>query len=168
LLGNDTVEDSGKPCFKPLSSKSNDIIDEAASGVPYKAGVIPQDEADLSIEECSEDETLPIVNTAFGFVRAIGVQRTRSSSSSSSINCSRVLEPALVEIIGMVSTIFEDGESGALEPSEVEVEETVVVENLKGIFIRVEVEEYVEVGRIVRECSLILCKAFDGVADFLG
>ena len=67
------MEDSGKPCFKPLSSKSNDIIDEAASGVPYKIGVIPQDEVDLSVEECSEGETLPIVNTVFGFVEAIGV-----------------------------------------------------------------------------------------------
>jgi hypothetical protein len=152
LLGNDTVEDSGKPCFKPLSSKSNDIIDEAASGVPYKVEVIPQDEADLSVEECSEDETLPIVNTAFGFVGAIGVQRTRSSA----------------EIIGMVSTIFEDGESGALESSEVEAEETVVAENPKGIFIRVEVGKYAEVRRIVRECSLILCKGFDGVVRFLG
>ena len=67
------MEDSGKPCFKPLSSKSNDITDEAASGVPYKIGVIPQDDVDQSVEECSDGETLPIVNTVFGFVEVIGV-----------------------------------------------------------------------------------------------
>lgn len=161
LFGNATVEDSGKPCFKPLSSKSNDIIDKAASGAPYKAGVIPQDEADLSVEECSEDEALPIVNTAFGFVGVIGVQRTRSSSSS--MNRSRVLGPALVEVIGI-----EDGVSGALESSEVEAEELMVAENPKGIFILMVVEKYAEVGRVVGECSLILCKAFDGVVRFLG
>jgi len=67
-----------------------------------------------------------------------------------------------------VSINFEDGESSTLESSEVEAEETVVAENPKANFILMEVEKYAEVRRVVRECSLILCKAFDGVVRFLG